>query len=75
VEVKDTRRFTGTDGWGYFQFDAERKPAAQFPKTATCYACHATNGAVEHTFVQFYPTLTGIAATHKTLKTGGSGLK
>jgi Cytochrome P460 len=73
VEVKDKQRLAGTDGWGYFQFDAERKPAAQLPKTATCYACHATNGAVEHTFVQFYPTLIGIATNHQTLKTDGAG--
>lgn len=72
VEVKD-QRFTETGGWAYFQFDAGRNPAAQLPKTEACYACHGTNAAVEHTFVQFYPTLIGIATAHKTLKPGGGG--
>jgi hypothetical protein len=66
VEVKDKRVLADTDGWGYFAFDAQRKPAVQLPKTATCYACHGTNAAVEHTFVQFYPTLIDIAKTHGT---------
>jgi len=73
VEVKDKLRFTETDGRAYFAFDAGRKPAAQLPKAATCYASHATNGAVEHTFVQFYPTLIGVATAHKTLKAGDAG--
>jgi hypothetical protein len=68
VEVKD-KRFTATDGWAYFAFGKGQTPVAQLGKTASCYACHATNGAVEHTFVQFYPTLAGVAAEHKTLKT------
>ncbi len=72
VEVKD-RRFTDTDGWAYFRFDAARNPAAQLAKTATCYACHSTNAAVEHTFVQFYPTLIEIAAAYHTLKPGNAG--
>ena len=31
------------------------------PATADCYTCHGTNTAVEHTFVQFYPTLLEVA--------------
>jgi Cytochrome P460 len=73
VEVKDPQRFAETGGWAYFAFETGQKPAAQLPKTASCHACHAANGAVEHTFVQFYPTLIGVAAMHQTLKTGGAG--
>ena len=68
VLVKDTRRFADTQGWGFYEFTANRNPAPKLPKSESCYACHATNAAVEHTFVQFYPTLAPIAAAHKTLK-------
>lgn len=68
VLVKDTKRFKDTEGWGFFEFEADRKPAAQLAKTASCYACHSKNAAVEYTFVQFYPTLIPIAKAHKTMK-------
>lgn len=68
VEVKDLKRFADTEGWGYFGFGQERQPADQIPKTESCYECHSKNAAVEHTFVQFYPTLIDVATTHKTLK-------
>ncbi len=69
VLVKDTRRFKSTGGWGFFEFGADdHQSAALLPATATCYPCHAANGAVEFTFVQFYPTLTPIAAKFKTLR-------
>ncbi|HUI76647.1 MAG TPA: cytochrome P460 family protein [Bryobacteraceae bacterium] len=71
VEVKD-QRFTDTDGWAYFQFDAAHKPATPLAKTAGCYACHSANGAVEHTFVQFYPTLIDFATAHHTMKPGNN---
>jgi hypothetical protein len=29
--------------------------------TDQCWACHNDNAAVEHTFVQFYPTLKPVA--------------
>ena len=70
VEVKDTRRFPG--GWAYFDFAGGDGPpkatvAALGPK-ATCPACHSTNGAVESTFVQFYPGLMDVARSKGTLK-------
>jgi hypothetical protein len=37
------------------------------PRTANCYSCHQENGAVDTTFVQFYPTLLPIARAEKTL--------
>jgi len=55
AEVKDRGQ------WTFYSFDdgvAEGKP---FPRTASCYACHSANGAVDNTFVQFYPTLLPVA--------------
>jgi hypothetical protein len=58
VHVKDTRRFEG--GWAFFVFDGGQ-PAMPLPQAAECYTCHRQHGAVDTTFVQFYPTLLGIA--------------
>jgi hypothetical protein len=55
VEVKDSKR--NPDTWAYYGFDAEGKAAGAMPKGNGCYACHDAHAAVEHTFVQFYPTL------------------
>lgn len=67
VEIKD-KRFGETDGWGFFEFGSEQKPAKQVAKGESCYTCHSTHGAVEQTFVQFYPTLIPVAEKHGTLK-------
>ncbi len=58
VEVKDEKRFP--DKWAYFNFDPDTKSASALPKRA-CWQCHEDNAAVEHTFVQFYPTLIPVA--------------
>jgi Cytochrome P460 len=58
VEVKDTSQFPDT--WAYFGFGSETKSAQPNPKAA-CWQCHNDHAAVEHTFVQFYPTLKPIA--------------
>ncbi len=63
---KDEARFP--DKWAYFDLGRDGKSAAALPKTASCYACHSTNGAVENTFVQFYPTLLEVATRKGTLK-------
>ncbi len=64
IEVKDTARFPG-NGWAFFS--TEGKTAKMFPRSASCYTCHASNGAVDNTFVQFYPTLLPIAKAKGTL--------
>lgn len=64
VHVKDSRRFPG--GWAFFSF-AAREPAPMIPTTAECYSCHQQNGAVNTTFVQFYPTLVPIARNKRTV--------
>jgi len=58
VEVKDETRFP--DKWAYFNFGEEGTSAEANPKTA-CWQCHNDHAAVEHTFVQFYPTLKPVA--------------
>jgi Cytochrome P460 len=58
VEVKDEERFP--EKWAYFGFRGDDKTAAANPKQ-DCWDCHDNNAAVEHSFVQFYPTLKPIA--------------
>lgn len=65
VHVKDTARFQG--GWAFFSFDDGAAPAKQIPVTEACYTCHSAHGAVDTTFVQFYPTLLPVAQQHSTL--------
>lgn len=64
VHVKDTKRFQG--GWAFFGFD-DAKTAKMVPTQAACYSCHSAHGAVDTTFVQFYPTLLPIATSKGTL--------
>ena len=58
VEVKDETHFP--DKWAYFNFDEDAKSASANPK-AGCWQCHEDHAAVEHVFVQFYPTLKPVA--------------
>lgn len=64
VEVKDSSRFP--ERWAYFGFGADGtakdgKAAEAMPKGNGCWSCHDAHAAVEHSFVQFYPTLKPIA--------------
>jgi len=65
VNLKDARL---PGGWGFYDFGRTSGPAGPLPQTASCYACHRDNGAVEHTFVQFYPTLMEVARQRGTVK-------
>jgi hypothetical protein len=60
--VKDESRFP--EKWRFFIFDTKdglpQSPANPV-KTMACLDCHTRNGAVDHTFVQFYPTLKRVA--------------
>lgn len=67
AEVKDTQRFE--KGWGFFALGTKASAGEQIPTSAACYSCHATNAAVENTFVQFYPVLRDVAKERGTLKT------
>lgn len=64
VHVKDEARFP--EKWAFFAF-GDRKTAKMVPLTEDCYSCHAAHGAVDTTFVQFYPTLLPIAKSKGTL--------
>jgi len=67
VEVKDEKRFPNK--WAFFGFNGTAPSTKALPDSASCYACHSTNGAVDNTFVQFYPTLAPIAKAKGTFKT------
>jgi hypothetical protein len=71
VAVKDRKRFP-EEGWAYFDFGDKgaSERARPFPRSAGCYSCHRDHGAVDNTFVQFYPTLFEAAKRHGTLKPG-----
>jgi hypothetical protein len=64
VEVKDSTRIP--DKWAYYGFEPNSKTAEAMPKANDCWSCHDQHGAVEHTFVQFYPTLKPVAKTFGT---------
>jgi len=64
VHVKDESRFSGK--WAFFGFE-DKDTAKMVPKDAACYSCHEQHGAVDTTFVQFYPTLIGVAQQKGTL--------
>ena len=59
VEVKDSGR--NPDKWAYYGFEADGKTAGAMPHGNGCWSCHDAHAAVEHTFVQFYPTLKPVA--------------
>jgi hypothetical protein len=63
VHVRDAR-FPG--GWAFFVFDDDTI-ASPLPQAASCYQCHREHGAVDTTFVQFYPTLLPLARDKHTL--------
>lgn len=54
VHVKDQARFASK--WAFFGFSGGQT-AKMIPLTENCYSCHRDHGAVDTTFVQFYPTL------------------
>jgi hypothetical protein len=53
--------------WAFYGFGKEGKAAGVIPRQASCYSCHEQHGAVDTTFVQFYPTLLKVAKEKKTL--------
>jgi hypothetical protein len=71
VEVKDERF---PDKWAYFNFDEDTKSASANPKTA-CWQCHEDHAAVEHSFVQFYPTLKPVAKKFGTYKESAENIQ
>jgi hypothetical protein len=64
VELKDQKRFP--QKWAFFAFETQNKTAA-LPGNSACNNCHSQSGAVDNTFVQFYPTLFEVAQKKGTL--------
>lgn len=63
ASVKDEKRFL--EKWAYFSFGFGMKESRPNPPAA-CFDCHHAHGAVDNTFVQFYPTLMPVAQMHGT---------
>ena len=64
AHVKDSSR----GGWAFYGFQGGGQEGKPFPRTAECFSCHERNGAVDSTFIQFYPTLVETARKHGTYK-------
>ena len=58
--VKDSKRFSDTNGWGFFTFGHHPLPydqtAAEEP-VADCAGCHIGVAKTDMTWIQFYPLL------------------
>jgi hypothetical protein len=65
IHIKDQTRFPG--GWAFFVSADGKAPGKLMPQSANCYSCHQDHGAVDTTFVQFYPTLMPIAQDKGTI--------
>lgn len=64
AEVKDVSH--PAQPWTFYAFGTASK-GNPLPASSTCNSCHSANGAVDNTFVQFYPTLLPIATKKGTL--------
>jgi hypothetical protein len=67
IHVKDKARFADRGGWAFFVSSDGKQAGTLMPGSANCYSCHRDHGAVDTTFVQFYPTLMPIAKDKATL--------
>jgi len=65
IHVKDAARFPGK--WAFFVSADGKAPGKLMAQSANCYSCHQDHGAVDTTFVQFYPTLMPVAREKGTL--------
>jgi hypothetical protein len=69
AEVKDESRFP--EKWAFFAFldtQGKLKDTAQALPRSACWTCHHDHGAVDNTFVQFYPTLKEVAQRKGTFR-------
>ena len=62
AHVKDSSR----GGWAFYFIPKDSTSGKAFDRTAKCFSCHADHGAVDTTFVQYYPTLIAAAKKHGT---------
>jgi hypothetical protein len=62
VHVKDSKaKNAGPGGWAFYGFEKSSDHGKAFETDSNCFTCHQQNGAVDTTFVQFYPTLIDVA--------------
>jgi hypothetical protein len=54
--------------WQFYGFGKAGTSAKPIPSSAACYSCHGEHGAVDNTFVQFYPMLVSVAREKGTLR-------
>jgi cytochrome P460 len=52
--VKDSKKYAATGGWGFAQFDKDRKPADE-AKLKTCFPCHEPIKARDFVFTHYAP--------------------
>ncbi len=59
VTVKDSKRFAGTNGWGYFNFNHHepKAPMAKVKDKSECAFCHIASAKKDEVWTQFYPLL------------------
>jgi hypothetical protein len=59
VTVKDTKRYTDTDGWGYYNFNHHepKAPTAKLRAKNECAFCHIASAKKDDVWTQFYRLL------------------
>jgi hypothetical protein len=67
AHVKDSRRFKGS--WAFYDLSPAKPSAKPIADGNGCQKCHEAHGAVDTTFVQFYPELIPVAQKFGTMKT------
>src|SRR5262245_39820274 len=67
AHVKDEARFPNK--WAFFDLGTSAASAKPLPANSACQTCHRKSGAVDDTFVQFYPTLIPVAKAKGTFLT------
>jgi hypothetical protein len=57
--VKDTKRYAGTSGWGYYNFNHHepKAPTAKVKPQTECAYCHQASAKKDEVWTQFYPQL------------------
>jgi hypothetical protein len=65
AHVKDASR----NGWRFYGFEGTGS-GNPVPQDSSCNKCHAEHGAVDNTFVQFYPELLTVAKAKGTIRPG-----
>jgi len=68
IHLKGEARFPGK--WAFFVFGKTARTVKPLPANSSCQTCHSQHGAVDQTFVQFYPTLIPVAKAKGTFKGG-----